>query len=638
MASASGSQKIRYWDPAASEVWWVPRSPGEESRRMEKVVPMASGDCLGVGLWELSSCSGPPGTGYAFVVDWTQELRHTGKTSCFGAPHNEAKLVGLIPQDLRGPPPELMPEPVAANFDGEVLDADAAAEMELEAPEPSPAQRLGEAEFLLEAQVMSYFTPDADGARLSLYVAPRVSVEAVEVLAADGSWGPLPLRRAQDSPPSVATAAAAAADALESAATEAAEPAIECWIGDAAEFESEGEVELVLRVRRRDWRLDPYALQMQPESGDGWSGLLAPPIDAGAEAERPRPPKGPMMWSVAASAPPSPQPFARCSDQELVIYELHVGSFTGEGTLNAAALKLGHVRSLGCSVISLMPVQQDARRLVSSTPDLWGYDVISLMAVDTAYGTPHDLASFVQAAHACGLAVLIDFVANHLMWGADSLFGPQYFLQGQDTCWGPRPDYSKPEVRAYVLAAAELYILGFGFDGLRVDSTKSIRKLPSGGPDAAGASLLGELAALCRRHGRLAVAEDLEDGDGVLQWGGLGFHLQWDMSLFCWIYDALVHPLDEFRDLNRLVKGLIGLSPGRGHSLRGRVVFMESHDTAASDRYGRVAAAVHNGGSFMPKQAGEQGGDAFQKAGEALPYPDASAVEANIFAARRAAL
>eukprot|EP00434_Breviolum_minutum_P003357 symbB.v1.2.002953.t1/scaffold164.1/size290097/7 len=406
------------------------------------------------------------------------------------------------------------------------------------------------------------------------------------------------------------------------------------------------------------------------------------------------------------------------------------------------------------------------------------------MAVDGLYGSLDDLARFVQRAHAFGLAVFIDFVCNHMMWGAPHLYGPQLFLP-EETVWGPRPDFSKPEVQRYILAAAELLLQRIGVDGLRIDSTKSIRKFPSGEMDVHGASLLSELVAQCRQQGKLvlisghvvmlavasnadstpylcgflffgvwgldrailseanmsvdilnqasqimadggvadvervkvgaslnhelclvilgkkkqmqcdsmekallphlrtlacladafdehlslAIAEDLEDGDGLLQWGGLGFHLQWDMALFCWIYDALVNPMDEFRKVHMVVKGLVGLAPGRSHALRGRVagepcgdpmeffigkyfrwvvecsktspivaeVFMESHDTAACDRYGRVPAAVHNGKSFLPEGA-EEAGDAFQQVGSAMPYPAADEVAQNPFAARRAAL
>lgn len=322
------------------------------------------------------------------------------------------------------------------------------------------------------------------------------------------------------------------------------------------------------------------------------------------------------------------------------MYELHIGSFTPEGTLAAATAKLQHVSSLGFTAISVMPVQQDARRIRKGEADMWGYDVLSLVAIDALLGTPAEVAAFVAEAHRCGLAVLVDFVTNHLMWGSETLYGPHYFLPEQETPWGPRPDFAQEEVRRYVMTSVEFFLLGLGFDGIRVDSTKSIRKLPDSSPDAAGAALLGEITALCRKHGRLAVAEDLEDGDGFLQQGGLGFHMQWDMALFCWVYDALVHPLDEFRDFGPVARGLQGLAPGRGHALRGRVIFMESHDTASSDRYGRVPAAVHNGKAFMAAKPQEgEGGDAFQQAeGEALPYPAVEEVEANAFAARRATL
>jgi len=161
---------------------------------------------------------------------------------------------------------------------------------------------------------------------------------------------------------------------------------------------------------------------------------------------------------------------------------------------------------------------------------------------------------------------------------------------------------------------------------------------PHGGPDAEGALFLYELSSLCRSHNRLCVAEDLEDGEGILQYGGLGFHMQWDMAMFCMVYDALVTPWDEGRDLANVVRGLNGLAPGRYHPLRGRVVFMESHDTACSDRYGRLPAAVHNGRPFMGSCVGG-GGDAFQNAhGEAEPYPEEKEVLGNPFAARRSAL
>lgn len=319
------------------------------------------------------------------------------------------------------------------------------------------------------------------------------------------------------------------------------------------------------------------------------------------------------------------------------MYELHIGSFTPEGTFKAATPRLRHIRDLGCTALTVMPIQQDWNRWRAGNPDWWGYDVISCFAVDFIYGTPADVVAFIAEAHHLGLAVVIDYVINHMVAGAETLVGPQFFVEEQ-TAWGPRPNFAKPYVRRYALDAAEFYLSDLGFDGLRVDSTKSIRKFPSNAPDAHGGGLLGELTALCRRCGKLAIAEDLEDGAGLLQLGGLGFHLQWDMAFFCWVYEALVTPWDEGRDMERVKEGLQGLSPSRSHSLRGRVLFMESHDTAPKDRYGRFPAAVHHGKAFMAQSEGG-GGDAFQQSGgAALPYPNKKEVEANRFAARRAAL
>eukprot|EP00445_Apocalathium_hangoei_P028769 CAMPEP_0203934956 /NCGR_PEP_ID=MMETSP0359-20131031/72795_1 /ASSEMBLY_ACC=CAM_ASM_000338 /TAXON_ID=268821 /ORGANISM="Scrippsiella Hangoei, Strain SHTV-5" /LENGTH=767 /DNA_ID=CAMNT_0050864729 /DNA_START=241 /DNA_END=2544 /DNA_ORIENTATION=- len=562
---------------------------------------------------------------YAFIAEWTQEWRISGQDiRCDeGEPSEEAaesvEVSSVVPAGAD--------EQVALNgFDSaaDSVSVSAAGTVKKMAKQKSPLQRLGKDEFVVEAQDMGQFAVDATGTRVNLIIADRIIVEGVTVAASDGSWGPVALQCAE---PELALPSAGDGSAAGDASRV---PAI--WIGNAVdlEFGTIKQVELVVRVRRRDWRIDPSSLGL-------CQGMDSGALPGGGCA---RPPPGPAFWSVPLPMPQSPPAFARCGDRDLVLYEMHIGSFTQEGTLKAATAKLSHIRNLGCTAISVMPVNQDLLRANSGNPDCWGYDVISFFAVDSVYGTPTDLVSFVAEAHRQGLAVVIDFVINHMMWGADSFVGPQYFLDMQTT-WGPRPNFEVPEVRSYALAAAELLLSGFGFDGLRVDSTKSIRKYPNDAPDAAGAGLLGDIAALCRRAGKLAIAEDLEDGDGVLQFGGLGLHMQWDMAFFCWAYEALTHPLDEHRDLAQLKKGLQGLSPARSHPLRGRVLFMESHDTATSDRYGRLPAAVHNGKAFMAPVEGEQGqagADAFQKLSGAMPYPSAAAVEGNPFAARRAAI
>lgn len=587
--AADGRTRFRIWEPDAKRVWWVSR----EHQSGQQLLHEASRNDRCDGIWEVSAVC-PEGCRYAFLVEWVQELRYTrGQSVQLSVPNDAADLAACLPEAAR--PPSVPKNAAPARR--------------------SLAELLGRAEFLLDVQEIAQVVSEAEGARLTFYVAPCALATAVEAQAGDGSWGPLQLSEAAALGPEEPTA----------------------WVCDALDFRPDGNdscADIIFRVRRKDWRIDPYALVLSRDAG---SSTRRPSVSANGMEEHEVPP-GPAVWCHLMPPPPVPAAFSRCADRELVVYELHIGSFTPEGTFRAAASRLAHVRSLGCTALSIMPVQQDTGRLRTGDANLWGYDVMSLLAVDSAYGTPEDLAFLVAAAHEHGLAIIVDFVANHVMWGVDVLLGPHYFLKDQQTMWGPRPDFSQPEVGAYAIAAVEFCLLGFGFDGVRVDSTKSIRKFPDGSNDTAGALFLSSLTALCRRHGKLSVAEDLEDGDGLLQQGGLGFHLQWDMALFCWVYDALVNPMDEYRDLGRVSRGLVGLAPGRAHALRGRVIFMESHDTATSDRYGRLPAAVHNGKSFIAEDRGELGGDAFQKASGSLPYPSVQDVEANVFASRRAAL
>lgn len=607
LRAQGGDSTVQIWDPLAHHVWLVCKSDNEQ-------VPLTRNER---GVWQTSCRQLSASEEYAFIAEWTQKWAITSETGRFGflrelgglddadAPDCDKELPGGIEHPCGNDDAT----PVAGNC---AEDDGACEETIMDKRPPSPAEILGTAEFCLEVQDFGRFAVDATGVRVTLLISPRVSACAVSISSADKSWGPVPLQLAEGEGDTSASVA--------------------CWVGDVVDLEFGSMHPIDVHVRRRDWRIDPCSLVLSP-------GRIEDPF---ASETFPQTPHGPATWSVHSQLPKAPPTYVRCSDREIVLYELHLGSFTPEGTVRAATAKLQHIRNLGCSALSLMPIHQDLLRMKSGAPDFWGYDVMSFFALDAVYGTLEDFTVFVDTAHQLGLAVIIDFVVNHMMWGADGYVGPQYFDRSQITAWGPRPDFSIPEVREHSLAAAEILLLGLNADGLRIDSTKSIRKYPDGGNDAAGTSFLGELAALCRQHGKLAIAEDLEDGDGVLQFGGLGLHMQWDMAFFNWSYDALVNPMDEHRDINRVVDGLKGLSPARSHVLRGRVIFMESHDTATSDRYGRFAAAVHNGKSFMPLGNGSEhsdcDGDAFQKIEGALPYPSVAAVEADAFAARRAAI
>ncbi len=157
---------------------------------------------------------------------------------------------------------------------------------------------------------------------------------------------------------------------------------------------------------------------------------------------------------------------------EAVIYELHVGTFTPAGTYAAAAERLDHLAALGLTHIELMPLATFPGRRG------WGYDGVDLYAPQPAYGTPDDLARFIDGCHERGLAVLLDVVYNHLGPDGNYLgcFGP-YFTDRVKTPWGEAVNFdgaSSDEVRRFFIDNALLWLRDYGFDGLRLDAVHAI--------------------------------------------------------------------------------------------------------------------------------------------------------------------
>jgi maltooligosyltrehalose trehalohydrolase len=154
---------------------------------------------------------------------------------------------------------------------------------------------------------------------------------------------------------------------------------------------------------------------------------------------------------------------------ELVLYELHVGTFTPEGTFDAAVPHLHRLRELGVTAVELMPV--------STFPGErgWGYDGVYAYAAHAAYGGPEGLARFVDAAHRAGLGVVLDVVYNHIGPGGDAIgaFGP-YFTDAHHTFWGDAIDYSQRGVREWAIGNAEYWTRDFSIDGLRLDAVHAI--------------------------------------------------------------------------------------------------------------------------------------------------------------------
>jgi maltooligosyltrehalose trehalohydrolase len=210
--------------------------------------------------------------------------------------------------------------------------------------------------------------------------------------------------------------------------------------------------------------------------------------------------------------------------RDLVIYELHVGTFTPEGTFEAAIEHLPALRELGVTAIELMPVAEfpGARG--------WGYDGVFLRAAQSSYGGPLGLQRLVDAAHAAGLAVILDVVLNHV--GASGVkalqgFGP-YFTDRYETFWGKAINYDDEHsdpVREWALQAAEGWVRDFHVDGLRLDAIHAIY-------DAGARPILRELGQRVRGAdpGALVIAESGRNDPQVLRpaaQGGLGHDAAW---------------------------------------------------------------------------------------------------------------
>src|SRR5439155_5146253 len=155
-----------------------------------------------------------------------------------------------------------------------------------------------------------------------------------------------------------------------------------------------------------------------------------------------------------------------------VIYELHVGTFTEEGTFEAIIPKLDHLVDLGVTAVELMPVAE------FSGERGWGYDGVDLYAPHHAYGGPDGLKRLVDACHARGLGVVLDVVYNHVGPAGNVLgrFGP-YFTDRHVTNWGDAVNFDGPgsdEVRAFVVDNATTWLRDYHVDGLRLDAVHAI--------------------------------------------------------------------------------------------------------------------------------------------------------------------
>lgn len=302
---------------------------------------------------------------------------------------------------------------------------------------------------------------------------------------------------------------------------------------------------------------------------------------------------------------------------ELVIYELHVGTFPeAEGTPPASFAgvidKLPYLKELGINCIEIMPVKTFAGELS------WGYNPAYPFAITRVYGGRDALKELIRACHRLQIAVIVDVVYNHFgpedlsMWQFDgwreSDKGGIYFYNDwrSKTPWGDtRPDYGREEVRKFIRDNVFMWFEEFRVDGLRWDATSYIRNAHGHDGDA-GADIAEGWALMQRineeKNGRfswkLNIAEDLQGNAWLtkhINEGGAGFDSQWDTNFVHPVRQAIITPNDDERDLTAVAHAL---TFQYGEDTFNRVIYTESHDEVANGKARVVEEICQRGDSL----------------------------------------
>jgi len=286
---------------------------------------------------------------------------------------------------------------------------------------------------------------------------------------------------------------------------------------------------------------------------------------------------------------------------ELVIYELHVGTFNDQGGDNlpgqfaSVTARLDHLKKLGVNAIQVMPVGEFAG------DRSWGYNPAHIFSVETSYGGALAFKQFVKRAHQEGIAVILDVVYNHLgpsdldLWQFDGWYennrGGIYFYNDERavTPWGEtRPDYGRGEVRSFIIDNALMWLEEYHVDGIRFDCTQFIHTV-NGSRDhdlPEGWSLLQWINSQISRKfpGRITIAEDLQNNGWITKdvgAGGAGFGSQWDAMFVHPIRRAVTRLQDENRSLAAVRDAICYRY---NDSAFERVIYSESHDEVANGK------------------------------------------------------
>ncbi|MCB2377544.1 alpha amylase C-terminal domain-containing protein [Hymenobacter sp. BT635] len=368
------------------------------------------------------------------------------------------------------------------------------------------------------------------------------------------------------------------------------------WAADIADLKPGTEYKFWLRNGKQELtRHDPYAREVTHSAGNS----VVPTHD--------------FDWAD--------DQFQMPAWNELVIYELHVGTFHAPdparpGTFLDVVEKLDYLRELGINAIEIMPPTE------FPGGRSWGYNPAHPFALETDYGGPQAFKELVKQAHRHGIAVILDVVYNHFgpgdldLWQFDGWSendgGGIYFYNDwrAETPWGHnRPDYGRPEVRRYIRDNALMWLEDYRVDGLRCDSISHIRNV-DGSSDPSrdlpeGWSLMKWINEEIQEKmpWKITIAEDLQGNPYITraaEHDGQGFAAQWDAAFVNIIRDALTAPHDADRHLPAVAE-IVGQTYN-GNAFE-RIIYTESHDEVANGK-SRVTEEIMPGDahSWFPKK------------------------------------
>jgi len=270
---------------------------------------------------------------------------------------------------------------------------------------------------------------------------------------------------------------------------------------------------------------------------------------------------------------------------EAVIYELHIGTFTPEGTFLAAIDKLDHLTSVGITAIELMPIGDFPGHRN------WGYDGVLPYAPDSSYGWPEDLKALVEAAHARGLMVLLDVVYNH--FGPDGnylhAYAPQFFTERHKTPWGAAINFDgehSRQVRDFFISNAIYWLEQFHFDGLRIDAAHAIA-------DESSTHILAEIservrAAINDRQIHLVLENDRNQS----QWLERLYTAQWNDDAHHALHTALTGECQGYYAEYSGDTAKLGRALAEGFAFQGEVMTYLGEPRGEVSRHLRPSAFI----------------------------------------------